>query len=128
MEKKYHCSWTGYSAHLLRNGVPKRCVIQGFEFQKTSIMITVHYQFEGKLKKARADPVAIAACQLLWLDTIIVSDDDEDNETNTFKPTPVKETLPKLECNNIHEMEKDLSDAFKWIQKQTNELLDLRFK
>ncbi len=132
------CSWSNRFAHITRPGKKiKRCQIKELVFHDNQIALKVYIQVNGVKKKVLESPISIASLQVHWLDGIVCSDDDEDQEGKEVKESkatkegfsvPVLiEPLPKFEVLDRTCIPMHLLAPLDWITAQTNNFLTYRF-
>ncbi len=95
MELKH--TWEGLLAHLGRPGQKtKRCKIGKLCITEKG-WVRVEFEEDGKTMRKPISPIFLAALNILWLDSSICSDDEEDN--SRYGP-PVKR-LPTWEIPDL---------------------------
>jgi len=131
--------WRGYYAHFLRQDkirhklVTKRCQIEGWAADKSTITMIVVFQLNGVRKRKSVSPQQLAAVNVSWIDSLAVSDTDEDepetpakNSFYVLAPLP-NELLPSLDLTETELLmvPQDVKKALLFAIRETNDILSL---
>ncbi len=127
------CTWSGQKAHFSRPGKKiRRCLIKDIVFKDGQIAVQVYFQLNHCKKKCLVSPISIAALQLDWMEALVCSDsdDNDDDDTGGFSVSAWSEPLPTFDISDENRklIPSQLRMAFKWVAEETNNHLEYRFR
>ncbi len=120
-------SWKGLHGHFMRAGKKiKRCLIGDIDMTDTQILgIWVTFQINGRKKKKKIDPMELAVMDVTWWNMDVVSEEDEDVETNKFFVAPPMIKLPPWNVPNLETIAPNKKEAIDFRVSSINKYLDL---
>ena len=87
-------TWNDMSCHIIRKDKINGGVISTLAvYDRLGVMVTVHFREGGKIKRKKIRPSIILSLYVLWTDSSIVSDDEDDGidvETKSNILLPLK--------------------------------------